>query len=88
MATKQLKFADIKVGGIFIIDGEKFKKTGPSTYVSIENPILGEYTIQPFTEARLKEYVAPVKAAVKPAKKAVKKPVAAKKPAKKTAKKK
>lgn len=77
-------FASIAVGGVFIIDGEKYKKTGPATYVSLENPILGEYTIQPFTEKRIVLPAAPAKPAVAKAK-ATKK-VVAKKPAKKSKK--
>jgi hypothetical protein len=80
--TTKLKFADIKVGGLFVIDGEKFKKSGPATYYSVENPILGEYTIQPFTEARIQAVPTPVKVVVKSvaaSKKVVGKPV--KKPA-------
>lgn len=47
------KFEALTVGQLFFIDGEKYKKTGPSTYVSLENPILGEYTIQPITEGKI-----------------------------------
>jgi hypothetical protein len=82
MATQPTKFADFKVGDVFIIDGEKFKKTGPQTYVSIENPILGEYTIQPYTEARIKTVPAPPTPVTPAPKKAVKK-LAAKKSTKK-----
>jgi hypothetical protein len=49
-----MKFSDITVGGLFLIDGEKHRKTGPATYVSVENPILGEYTIQPYIEQRIR----------------------------------
>jgi len=52
-----MRFSDLKVGDRFTIDGEIFKKTGVSTYVSIENPILGEYSIQPYTEGRMKPLV-------------------------------
>jgi hypothetical protein len=52
-------FTNIPVGGFFTISGERFKKTGPMTYMSLENPILGEYTIQPITEKNIK-YTAPV----------------------------
>lgn len=47
-------FVSIPIGGYFTIDGEKMKKTGVSTYVSVENPVLGEVTIQPITEAKIR----------------------------------
>ncbi len=47
-------FVSIPIGGFFTIDGEKMKKTGISTYVSVENPVLGEVTIQPITEAKIR----------------------------------
>jgi hypothetical protein len=47
-------FATIPTGGIFTVRNERYKKTGPNTYESLDNPILGEYTMEPFIEARIK----------------------------------
>jgi hypothetical protein len=54
-----MNFSEIAVGGFFILDGEKCKKTGFTTYVSTENPALGEYTIQPITEGKIKPFKGP-----------------------------
>lgn len=47
------KFATIAVGDVFTVSGEVFKKTGAMTYISTENPVLGEYNIDPLIDNKI-----------------------------------
>lgn len=47
------KFADMKTGEQFKALGERFIKTGPLTYRSIDNPTMGEYQPGPILDRQI-----------------------------------
>jgi hypothetical protein len=47
------KFVEIKVGEPFTALGERYIKTGPLTYRSIDNPTMGEYTAGPILDRQI-----------------------------------
>lgn len=47
------KFAEIKVGEQFKALGERFVKSGPLSYRSIDNPSMGEYAPGPILDRQI-----------------------------------
>lgn len=53
------KFDAVPVHGIFEINGTSYRKSGAFTYFECMNESMGEFTINPYHEARITE--APLK---------------------------
>jgi hypothetical protein len=48
-----MRFSEIPVDSLFSVKNEIMLKLGPVTFISTENPLVGELIIEPFTENKL-----------------------------------